>query len=180
MTNLNDKFSKIFKWVKESSKPDPKPKPSHNKSRTIGDKNEKIAQIVSGLNATAGSGCGFIEKGDLVSDHIFLEAKATSKSKIYIKESWWIKAKQQAKETGKTLVLLQVAFETRHHPVLPHLRWVGYQVDSPCSNHLGRKSSVSLSQTHNYDRFSVEFDHNIILFISEHTFFNETYRHSKV
>lgn len=99
------------------------------RNRDQGDENEKIAERVTGLKRTRGSGCGWIEKGDLGSDSlIHLEAKSTSKDRIAIKQSWIDKAKRQAFDYGKEW-FLQIAFMTRQAPEIPTLRWVVTSVD---------------------------------------------------
>lgn len=96
-----------------------------NSQRETGDENEKIASRVTGLKKTRGSGCGLLEKGDLGSSKIHLEAKATRTSTLRVQADWWRKAESQARERGKPVVLLQLAFMQRcADSKVPHLRWV--------------------------------------------------------
>lgn len=141
MAKKDDLRSKMFGWMKhlkhhaedvESLRPEeeesvaPKDPTLGQRNRKRGDKNEDIAARVTGINKTAGSGCGLIEKGDLADKHILVEAKSTDQEIMRIELRWWEKAKRQASEKGKLFHLLQIAFMNRKVPVntMPFVRWL--------------------------------------------------------
>lgn len=97
----------------------PKRRRTKNQNKIQGDENEKLAAKTTGLKPVRGSGCG-IQKGDLASAFIHVEAKSTRAASSPLPNAWFAKATAQAK---KKIPIVQFAFAYRRGAIIDQ-RWV--------------------------------------------------------